>query len=40
MVLVERAAGGALSVCKLDDMAIVCVWAYMEAPVAKSAQPV
>lgn len=40
VVLVERAAGGALSVCKLDDMAIVCVWAYMEAPVAKSVQPV
>lgn len=39
-VLVERTAGGALSVCKLDDMAIVCVWAYMEAPTALRMQPV
>lgn len=36
----SAAAGGALSVCKLDDMAIVRAWAYMEAPVAQRVQPV
>ncbi|CAB1420773.1 unnamed protein product [Pleuronectes platessa] len=40
VVLAVRAAGGALCVCKLDDMAIVRVWAYMEAPVARRIQPV
>lgn len=40
VVLVERTAGGALSVCKLHDMAIVWVWAYMEAPMARRIQQV
>lgn len=40
VVLVERATGGALFLCKLGDMAIVCVWAYMETLVAQKTQPV